>query len=81
MMPSNIGLIYKPYVNFFLILNRIITSETKKRAVMEELNKTKKNWARPVIVSLSIKSETTKGNVKGAYERFSNDNNPGPPSS
>gem|GEM_PF-3633101 len=45
---------------------------------MKKQDTTKKSWARPVIASLSIKSETTKAQSNGAYERFSNDNNPGP---
>lgn len=45
---------------------------------MEKQEKTKKIWVRPVIFSLSIKSETTKAQSNGAFERFSNDNNPGP---
>lgn len=45
---------------------------------MKKRNKIKKNWARPAIVSLSIKSETTKVQSNGAHEFFKNPNNPGP---
>lgn len=38
----------------------------------------KKVWLKPDVCSISIKSETTKGQSKGAYETFSNPNNPGP---
>ncbi len=48
---------------------------------MEKQVKIKKHWIRPVILSLSIKSETTRAKSKGAFEEFSNPNNPGAPGS
>ncbi len=38
----------------------------------------KKVWLKPDVCSISIKSVTTKAQSKGAYETFSNPNNPGP---
>jgi len=45
---------------------------------MEKSDKIKKNWEKPMIYFLSIKSDTTKAMSNGAYEQFSNPNNPGP---